>query len=67
MFLLVRALHQFDQVVKENVAVSVAKAVHLIFDLAGVMMDREAGFPRFKVLMAANSGTQFLPEIQNRI
>lgn len=60
MSLLFGILHKLDEVVEEDVAVAVAEAVHFVAHFARVVVDRETGFPRLKVLMAANSRTQFL-------
>lgn len=59
-YLLFGILHQFDQIVEENVAVAVAEALDFVADFAGVVVDREAGLPRLEMLMAADTRTQFL-------
>ena len=60
MFLLFWILHQFNEVVEENIAVAVAKTVDLVADFAGVVMNDETRLPRFEMLMAANARTKFL-------
>lgn len=58
--LLLRVLHQFNQVVEEDVSVPVAESVNFVAHLSGVMVDRETSFPRFEMLVLAHSVAQFL-------
>lgn len=53
-------MHQFDEVVEENVAVAVAEAVDFVADFAGVVVDDKARLPRLEMLMSSDSGAEFL-------
>jgi len=55
-----RVLHQFYQVVEEDVSVPVAESVNFVAHLSGIVVDRETSFPRFEMLVLAHSITQFL-------
>lgn len=67
-FLLLRVLHQFDQVGEEDVPVAFAEAVHFVAHFARVVVDGEAGLPRLEVLMGAHAGrgAQFLWTIKQQ-
>ena len=58
--LLLRVLHELDQVVEENVTIAVAEAVRLVADFARIVMYRETALPDLEMLMAANRRTEFL-------
>lgn len=65
--LLLRVLHQFNQVVEKDVSVPVAESVNFVAHLSGIMVDCETSFPRFEMLVLAHSIAQFLEGIWKKM
>jgi len=65
--ILVAALHELDEIRKEDISVSVTKSRNAVVDDAGVVVHRETLFPLLVVLMRAIGSAQFLQKPQKRI